>query len=61
MLPGIMLDIQSYDGYSERTKLVRNFDKVINPIKFVNEDILKLDLSRQFILLILEKIPIVPE
>jgi len=50
-----------YDGYSERTKLVRNFDKTINPIKFVNEDILKLDLSRKFILLILEKIPIVPE
>ena len=50
-----------YDGYSERTKLIRNFDKVINPIKFVNEDILKLDLERHFILSIIKEVSITPE
>jgi len=50
-----------YEGYSERIKLVRKFDKVINPIKFVNEDILKLDLEKRFILSIIEKISIIPE
>ncbi|CAJ0749137.1 6302_t:CDS:10, partial [Entrophospora sp. SA101] len=45
-----------YDGYSERTKLIRKFDKIINPIKFVNEDILELDLEKHFILSIIEKI-----
>src|ERR1051326_440816 len=50
-----------YDGYSERTKLIRRFDKVINPIKFVNKDILELDLEKQFILSIIEKISIIPE
>ena len=24
-----------YDGYSERVKLIRKFDKVINPIRFL--------------------------
>ena len=50
-----------YEGYSERVKLIRKFDKIINPIRFVNKEILELDLEKQFILLILEKIPIVPE
>ncbi|MCE8169410.1 MAG: GIY-YIG nuclease family protein [Candidatus Moeniiplasma glomeromycotorum] len=50
-----------YEGYSERIKVIKKFDKVINPIKFVNEDILKLDLERHFILSIIEKIPIIPE
>src|SRR5438876_714920 len=50
-----------YEGHSERIKLIRKFDKVINPIKFVNEDILKLDLERHFILSIIEKISIIPE
>jgi hypothetical protein len=50
-----------YEGYSERIKLIRKFDKFINPIKFVNEDILKLDLERCFILSIIEKISIIPE
>ena len=49
-----------YEGYSERTKVIKTFDKVINPIKFVNEDILKLDLERRFILSIIEKISIIP-
>ncbi|CAI2182099.1 11891_t:CDS:2 [Funneliformis geosporum] len=50
-----------YDGYSERTKLIRKFDKAINPIKFVNEDILELDLEKHFILSIIEKISVIPE
>jgi hypothetical protein len=50
-----------YEGYSERTKVIKNFDKVINPIKFVNEDILKLDLEKRFILSIIEKIGVIPE
>jgi len=50
-----------YDGYSERTKLIRNFDKVINPIRFVNKDILELDLEKHFILSIIEKISVIPE
>jgi len=50
-----------YEGYSERTKVIKKFDKVINPIRFVNKEILELDLNRKFILLILEKIPIIPE
>src|ERR1044071_1061394 len=50
-----------YDGYSERVKLIRKFDKVINSIKFVNEDILKLDLERNFILSIIERISVIPE
>ncbi|CAJ0841672.1 16021_t:CDS:2 [Entrophospora sp. SA101] len=50
-----------YDGYSERTKLIRKFDKIINPIKFVNEDILELDLEKHFILSIIEKISVIPE
>lgn len=49
-----------YDGYSERVKVIRKFDKVINPIKFVSEDILKLDLEKRFILSIIEKISIIP-
>ena len=50
-----------YDGYSERVKLIRKFDKVINPIRFVNKDILELDLEKHFILSIIEKISIIPE
>ena len=50
-----------YDGYSERVKLIRKFDKVINPIRFVNKDILELDLERNFVLSIIEKISIIPE
>jgi hypothetical protein len=50
-----------YDGYSERTKLIRSFDKVINPIRFVNKDILELDLEKHFILSIIEKISVIPE
>jgi len=50
-----------YNGYSERVKLVRKFDKVINPIRFVNKDILELDLDKQFILSIIEKISVIPE
>src|SRR2546423_15381585 len=44
-----------YEGYSERTKLIRKFDKVINPIRFVNKDILELGLEKRFILSIIEK------
>ena len=50
-----------YEGYSERIKVIKKFDKVINPIKFVSEDILKLDLEKRFILSIIEKISIIPE
>ena len=50
-----------YEGYSERTKLIRKFDKVINPIRFVNKDILELDLEKHFILSIIEKISVIPE
>jgi len=50
-----------YDGYSERVKLIRKFDKVINPIRFVNKDILELDLERNFILSIIERISVIPE
>ena len=50
-----------YDGYSERVKLIRKFDKVINPIRFVNKDILELDLDKQFVLSIIEKISVIPE
>src|SRR3954452_20676105 len=50
-----------YDGYSERIKLIRKFDKVINPIRFVNKDILELDLEKHFILSIIEKISVIPE
>ena len=31
-----------YEEYSERTRIVKKFDKTINPIKFVNEDILQI-------------------
>jgi len=50
-----------YEGYSERIKLIRKFDKVINPIRFVNKDILELDLEKHFILSIIEKISVIPE
>ncbi|WNE40621.1 MAG: hypothetical protein mread185_000078 [Mycoplasmataceae bacterium] len=50
-----------YEGYSERVKIVKKFDKVINPIRFVNKDILDLGLEKRFILSILEKIPVIPE
>jgi hypothetical protein len=50
-----------YEGYSERIKVIKKFDKVINPVKFVNEDILKLDLEKCFILSIIERISIIPE
>ena len=50
-----------YDGYSERIKLIRKFDKVINPIRFVKKDILELDLERRFTLSIIKEIPIIPE
>ena len=50
-----------YEGYSERVKLIRKFDKVINPMRFVSKDILELDLEKHFILSIIEKISIIPE
>ncbi|RHZ36038.1 hypothetical protein [endosymbiont GvMRE of Glomus versiforme] len=50
-----------YEGYSERIKVIKKFDKVINPIRFVNKDILELDLEKRFILSIIEKISIIPE
>lgn len=50
-----------YEGYSERTRVVKKFAKTINPIKFVNEDILKLDIDKSFILQIIDKIGIIPE
>src|SRR4051794_34408561 len=50
-----------YEGYSERIKVIRKFDKVINPIRFVNKEILELDLEKVFILSIIEKISVIPE
>jgi hypothetical protein len=50
-----------YEGYSERIKVIKKFDKVINPIRFVNKDILELGLEKRFILSIIEKISIIPE
>lgn len=50
-----------YEDYSERTKIVKKFNKVINPAKFVNEDILQLDLQKKFILKIIDEIKIIPE
>src|ERR1700748_314607 len=50
-----------YDGYSERVKLIRKFDKVINPVRFVEEDILDLNLEKSFILTIIFKISVIPE
>ncbi|MGL5268762.1 MAG: GIY-YIG nuclease family protein [Spiroplasma sp.] len=50
-----------YEDYSERTKIVKKFNKIINPICFVNQDILKLQLDKSFILAIIEKIEIIPE
>ncbi|CAJ0844778.1 3779_t:CDS:2 [Entrophospora sp. SA101] len=51
-----MLEPPIYEGYSERVKVVRTFDRAISPIRFVNEEILKLDLEKHFILSIIEKI-----
>jgi hypothetical protein len=50
-----------YEGYSERIKVVKKFDRVINPVKFVSEEIIELNLDRKFILYIIEKISIIPE
>jgi hypothetical protein len=50
-----------YNGYSERIKLIRKFDKVISPIRFANKEILELDLEKHFILSIIEKISVIPE
>jgi len=50
-----------YSGYSERVKVVRKFDKVINPIKFVEKEILDLNLDKKFILWIIERINIIPQ
>jgi DNA-binding transcriptional MerR regulator len=50
-----------YEGYSERVKIVKKFDRVINPIRFVNEEILKLGLERHFVLDIIKEIQIIPE
>src|SRR5437763_8959521 len=49
-----------YKGYSERAKVIKKFDKVINPIRFVNKDILELGLEKRFILSIIEEISIIP-
>lgn len=49
-----------YDGYSERIKVIKKFDRVINPIRFVNKEILELGLEKRFILSIIEKISIIP-
>jgi len=50
-----------YEGYSERVKVVKKLDRVINPIRFANEEILDLKLDRNFILYIIERIHIIPE
>lgn len=50
-----------YEDYSERTRIVKKFNKVINPIRFVNEEILKLGLEKNIILKIIAKIGITPE
>lgn len=50
-----------YEGYSKRIKVMTKVDKVINPIRFVNKDILELGLEKRFILSIIEKISIIPE
>ncbi|WP_425381395.1 hypothetical protein [Spiroplasma endosymbiont of Polydrusus pterygomalis] len=50
-----------YEDYSERTKIVKKFNKIINPLKFVNEDILQLNLQKKFILKIIDEIKIIPE
>lgn len=50
-----------YEDYSERTRVVKKFDRVINPIKFVNEEILKLNIDKTIILQIIDEIAIIPE
>jgi len=50
-----------YSGYSERIRIVKKFDKVINPIKFVEKEILDLNLDKKFILWIIEGINITPQ
>jgi len=50
-----------YEGYSKRIKLIKKVDKVINPIRFVNKDILEYGLEKRFILSVIEKISIIPE
>lgn len=51
-----------YEEYSERTKILKKFSKIINPYAFVNQQILKIDyLNREFILKIINKIGLIPE
>lgn len=50
-----------YEEYSEKTKIIKKFNKIINPLRFLNEEILNLDLNKKFILEIIDKIGIIPE
>lgn len=50
-----------YEDYSERTRIIKKFNKTINPIRFVTEDVLKLDLHKKFIIRIIDEIGIIPE
>lgn len=50
-----------YGDYSERTKILKKFSKRINPIRFVNEEILQLNLQKDLILEIIDMIGIIPE
>lgn len=50
-----------YGDYSVRTKVIKNFDKVINPLKFVNEQIHDLNISHKLKLQLIHEIGIIPE
>lgn len=50
-----------YGGYSERTRIVKKFNKTINPLRFVNEEILQLNMDKNFMLEIIEEIGLIPE
>lgn len=50
-----------YEDYSERTRLVKKFNKIINPIRFINEEILNLKLAKKLMLEIIAEIGIIPE
>lgn len=49
-----------YGEYKERSKVINNFNKIINPEKFINIDILNLKLEKEHILNILEVIDLTP-
>lgn len=50
-----------YEDYSERTRVVKKYDKIINPIRFVNEQIKELNLEKSLVNKIIDKIGIIPD